>query len=202
LLAAKLFLRGGFEIHAKAETGIKGQDFDFSAWRNGDEINAEVTVLTAKQFYLKTILNALNQNRKQLPDNRPSVIFCTLPEEWDKCKVNLNFAVMMAAFQFFSTTRRVNAIVFSMERHQNITPDGSKGVFSLILKPFMNPRARFRLKDEKFLFDGIPLSYAARKAFKRPQSLAETPEKVDVIADEFRISDFFRWVDHLVPRSG
>jgi hypothetical protein len=66
LWPAKMLLRAGFTILAKAETGIKGQDFDFSAIRELDTINVEVTALTAKTFSVNTILNALNQKRKQL----------------------------------------------------------------------------------------------------------------------------------------
>src|ERR1700730_7749301 len=82
LLSARMFLRGKFEIHARPESGIKGDDFDFKAVGPSDLINVEVTTLTAPSFSMKTVKNALDAKRKQLPNDAPAIIFCVYPESW------------------------------------------------------------------------------------------------------------------------
>jgi hypothetical protein len=199
MLAAKQFMRAGFEIHAKAETGVRGQDFDFWAIRDSEWINVEVTALEGNQYALKTILNALEQKRKQLPKYGASVIFCAIPEQWDGGSIDLNFATMFAAFKFFARQLRVNAIVFCVERHRNIGPDGSKGVFMLLKRTYAHPSPRTP-QNIDFLFEELPLSDVLKAAFREPAKLANSPDKVDALAAEVRTTEFFKWVDYLVPR--
>jgi hypothetical protein len=201
MLAAKMFLRNGFEVHAKPETMIRGQDFDFSAVRGSDEINVEVTALTAPSFSLKTILNALNHKRKQLAGDKPAVIFCAIPDSWGSSGANLDFSLFYAACKFFATTRRITAIVFSMERHTAIKPDGSAGIFNIINKTFSNDRARIKLNDMNFLFTGISVSDTAMRGFMRPSSLSDNQAAVDQIVQDVSNTEFHRWVDSLVPRT-
>jgi hypothetical protein len=201
LLAAKKFMRAGFEICAKAETGVRGEDFDFWAIRDSEWINVEVTALEANQYALKTILNALEQKRKQLPKYGASVIFCAIPEQWDDGSIDLNFATMFAAFKFFARKARVNAIVFSIERHRNIEPDGSKGAFMLLERTYAHSSPRTPLKNIDFLFQGLPISDVLKAALREPEKLANSPDKVDALAAESQTTEFFKWVDHLVPRT-
>ena len=77
-----MFFEGGYEVRAKPEAGVRGEDFDFQGIKDGEAVNVEVTALTAKSFSPQTVENALNQKRKQLPDTEASVIFCVLPESW------------------------------------------------------------------------------------------------------------------------
>ena len=80
MLAAKQFLKAGFEIDARHPTGVRGQDFDFVATRDNKALNVEVTALQANEFSETTILNALRNKRKQLPADAPAVICCAIPE--------------------------------------------------------------------------------------------------------------------------
>jgi hypothetical protein len=82
LVAARAFLRGNFELHAKPETGVKGEDFDFKAVGAADSLNVEVTALTAPAFSVRTLENALNAKRGQLPNDAPAILFCVYPESW------------------------------------------------------------------------------------------------------------------------
>jgi hypothetical protein len=201
MLSAKMFFRNGFEIRARPETMIRGQDFDFSAVRDPDEINVEVTALTAPSFSLKTILNALNHKRKQLADDKPAVIFCAMPESWANSGANLNFSVFYAACKFFATTRRVNAVVFMMEHHTPIKPDGSSGIFVLINNTFSNDRARIKLNDMSFLFKDILVSDAAKRGLRKPFSLSGNQVALEQVTQDLWNTEFHMWVDSLVPRT-
>jgi hypothetical protein len=90
MLAAKAFFRAGFEIDMHPETGEKGKDFDFIAIRSKLIINVEVTALEEKEFYERTAINALRQKRRQLPNDKPAVIICVIPPEWEKIGKDLN----------------------------------------------------------------------------------------------------------------
>jgi hypothetical protein len=116
LYTARLFFNAGFEIVARPETYVKTQDYDFSAIRNSEQVNVEVTTLREKKFHHNTIPNSLNQKRKQLPDTHPAVVAVGLPLSWVNEPRDWNFYLMKTAYDFFSRTRRVTAVLFMGER--------------------------------------------------------------------------------------
>src|SRR5260370_28685974 len=128
LAAARMFVRVKFEIHAKPETGVRGDDFDFRAVRLGDSIKVEVTALTAPTFSVKTVKNALNAKRKQLPNDSPAILFCIYPESWFAVGPDLlRFGLMHTAFQFFSESKRINTIAFMGEQHWDASGNRTLG---------------------------------------------------------------------------
>jgi hypothetical protein len=63
--AARMFFERGYEIRARPEAGVRGEDFDFQAVRGEETVNVEVTALTPSEFSLQTvetlcIINASN----------------------------------------------------------------------------------------------------------------------------------------------
>jgi hypothetical protein len=77
-----MFFECGFDVRARPEAGVRGEDFDFQAVRDGETINVEVAAWTSSAFSIQTVENALHRKRKQLPDTNPAMIFCVLPESW------------------------------------------------------------------------------------------------------------------------
>jgi hypothetical protein len=153
LVAACSFLRGCFQLHAKPEIGVKKADFDFQAVRPEDNINVEVTALTAKEFSEKTVKSALNAKRKQLPDDLPAIIFCSYPETWFNIGDGLlQFNLMKAANKFFSS-KRINAVVFMGEQHWDKSGDGTLGALSLTQLPVVNSSARHKISSLDFLLN-------------------------------------------------
>jgi hypothetical protein len=193
MLAAKQFLKAGFQISAAPEVGKLGEDFDFTATRaDGMIVNVEVTALTGKEPSEATIFNALRNKRRQLPKSAPGVVYCVLPENWSRAAaINWEGFLQNIVERFFRSTTRVNVIVFWMEQHL-IRGDGGPGAaLVLIRKPYVNDKAHHAMTDVSFLLSG-PRSETAREALA-------TGAGLDALKETSYDSEFFRWVDHLNP---
>jgi hypothetical protein len=193
LYAARLFQRGNFVLHAIPETGMKRADFDFRAVRRlkitvakpyilTKHINVEVTALTAPRVSIRTVQNALNTKRKQLPTDAPAVIFCVHPESWLDAANDLQGSVLTeAAKSFFSRSKRVNAIVFATERHLPLS-DRSHGAIVLMTNRIVNDRARHAMNSLDFMDSN--------------QSLDQVKNMVE---DRALVrNEFYEWVDMLI----
>jgi hypothetical protein len=192
--AAKMFLRHGFDIQAKPETKIKGEDFDFAAVKDGLLINAEVTALEDKPFSIENVVETLNKKRRQVPKGTPAVLFCVIPESWDGTPtINLNWALPEIAVRFLRGTRRINAVVFEVERHRPTNERGSFGNWSLITTPYENERP-----DHAIALDCLRFNVVSPE-IRRQIDAATTPQESEALANETRKSEFYRWVDSLVP---
>jgi hypothetical protein len=187
LLAARMFLRGGFELYARPETLVKQQDFDFKAVRSSDTINVEVTALTAPAFAENTVRNALNAKRKQLPDDLPAIIFCAYPESWFAVGTELVHDGLIDVTKRFFSSKRVNAVVFMGEQHWNASGDGTLGALFVTHLPIENPAPRHPISSMNFVLNVSPDS--PRSIVQRNNLLGELPH--------LQKSDFFRWVDSL-----
>jgi Holliday junction resolvase-like predicted endonuclease len=116
MLAAKQFLKAGFQISARPELNRRGEDFDFTARRAGDMVvNVEVTALTGKEPSQATVLNALRNKRRQLPKSAPGIVYCVIPESWSDAAINWDDYLQSIADRFFRDTTTVNVVVFWME---------------------------------------------------------------------------------------
>lgn len=190
MLAAKQFFKAGFEIYARQEIGVRGEDFDFIAKRGEEAVNVEVTALTADEFSEKTILNALRHKRKQLPNNAPAVLYCVLPEHWLGQGRNWNATLEGVANNFFSGTRRINVVVFWVEEHIDRGGGMAGGALVLTRMPYGNANPRHPA-DFSFLFGGMR-TQIAREA-------VATGDGLESLEKSSYDSEFFRWIDHLVP---
>lgn len=180
MYAARMFLEGGYEIRAKPETGVRGEDFDFQAVADGETINVEVTALTAKNFSPQTVENALYQKRKQLPDADPSIIFCVLPESWVTTE-NLGPILGELTKRFFEGTGRVSAVVFAVEMHAT-EKDEPIGEFWIHHVCLLHPNPRRPIRSLAFFNND-----AWKKTVVAP---GESPTMR-------RESEFFQWVDSI-----
>lgn len=195
MLAAKQFLRAGYEIVFRSEIRALGHDFDFSAQCNGEIVNVEVKALTAPAYSPATVINALGRARKQLPGNAPSVIYCALNDQWaGRESADWNFRLMALGNQFLRGTRRVNAVVFWIEQSVDIPSMPGGGVLAYVSNFCFNVNPYFPIGNLGFIAGG-KWGNAAKLA-----ALSEGELDKEIAAANN--SEFFRWVDHLTELNG
>ena len=191
LVSAKQFFRAGFDLHARPETLVKGDDFDFAATRGTELINVEVTAFTANDYSSNTVVNSLGQKRGQLPPTAPAIICCVIPEQWLKAAIDWDTALTEITSEFFKRTGRINAVVFWGELDLKSSV-GSGGAWGLVRKSYFHPSPRFSVVDMTYLVGGKLRSETVREAMA-------TGEGEDALWGSAYSSGFFRWVDSLVP---
>jgi hypothetical protein len=174
-----MFIEAGYQVLARPESGVRGQDFDFQAVREGEKINVEVTALTRANFATETIENALQQKRKQLPDTDPSIVFCILPESWWGSE-SLGPPLTKIVEQFFKKTRRIAAVVFVIEKRFDFVKDGPVGYLSIQHLCLSHPNPRRSLSS---------LDFFRTPWEKTPNATGEPTQR--------RENEFFRWVDSI-----
>jgi hypothetical protein len=190
MFAARLFHRAGYQIVAKPEVGKKGEDFDFTARKNGEVINVEVTALIAPKFSNVTVGNALRGKASQLPTTSPAIIVCAYPEQWHDPKIPPSVLFQEAVVRFFRSSRRVNAVVLVHEVHQQAGLDDYGGLF-FGKQVFFNPSPRMTINSMQFLVSDPPMSDVSGTEILNQ---ADMKRRVGY----FRDSEFYRWVDFAI----
>lgn len=137
--AAALMAQAGFSVALRPENGVRGDDFDFTAQLGEASINCEVTAFSTPEFGATTIQNALKHKRKQLPPDKPALVFCTLAEGWLERGVPTAELDQIAS-GFLKGTRRVNAVVFCWDAFMKVPPTG--WAYAHVTRPTLNPRPR------------------------------------------------------------
>jgi hypothetical protein len=172
-----------------------GEDFDFSASRGNECINVEATALKEKEFYEGTAINALRRKSDQLATDKPAVIFCLFPSAWEAAiGSGINEWMEQLAAQFLRGTRRVNVIVFQMERRIDISQDQAKGAMVTVSRAFFNATPRHSA-DLGFLFEGdVP-----KEVSELMNDAISDSELAQEVTQRLRTGEFYRWVDYLVP---
>ena len=197
MLAAKIFARAGFDIRMRlerrpGETKKRGEEFDFTATRGRTILAAEVTALEEKEFNERTAINALNNKRTQLPNDKPTVFFCVLPPAWGNSGIDLNDWTANVANEFFqSGSRRINRVVFYIEQHVDGPTPTLGGGFITIARSFDHPNPYF-----PFNFDRI---FDVRGDSERMSLLMEdsfeNSESQQALLKLTRTGEFYEWVD-------
>lgn len=108
--SAEMFQSLGFSILARPETQSRGADFDFSISADGIVANVEASALEGEEFSRNRIRNALNQKRKQLPDDKPAIIILYAPFKWRPKVWNIEWEYRDVAEEFLRGTRRINYV--------------------------------------------------------------------------------------------
>jgi len=181
--AARMFTDLDFRITFRAETGAKGQDFDFVATRGDVTVNVEATTLSGPQYSSDTVRNAIEQKRRQLSRDAPGVVFVVVPEEWfvgrhDEVMQLLRGDVNDA----FRQTERINAVVFLNEVHEDFgLPD--RGHLGYMFDACLHREPRYPLIELIAFIDGT---------LHRPEA---SPEEARLAALQtvHQDSPFFRW---------
>jgi hypothetical protein len=160
--AASLFVPD-FDVKIRKESGVRGQDFDFSASRAETTINVEVTELNNSDFSETNIMNALRAKRSQVPDTDAAILYCSIPFSWLlNAGDNLNAPLTQITYRFFGGSRRFNAVIYSWTPQIQI---GGRYVSGVVDHLVLNPSARHPLPDNgRFLYQDHPLAESVRAA--------------------------------------
>lgn len=112
---ASLLTYNGFQVEVIGETGIRGEDFDLAATRDGVTLSVEITAKEDGPLTFQTVSNTLKGKRTQVPPHRPAVLYMRVPADW-MAKPNENQPIFNEAFvDFFQRSRRFNAIILVWE---------------------------------------------------------------------------------------
>lgn len=112
---ASLLAYNGLQVEIIGESGIRGEDFDLAATKDGVTVSVEITAKEAGPLTVQTLTNTLKSKRTQVPSNRPAVLYIRVPAEWDP-SLPENHEIFNAAFNDFCRgSRRFNAIVMVWE---------------------------------------------------------------------------------------
>lgn len=154
LFAARDMMARGYVVDAWPETRNKGSDFDFCATRSGITANVKVTALKAADFSAKSLRYALNKKRRQLPDDKPGIIYFAYPESWFPAEIDHLIYLREPLDDFLKGTRRVNAIIMISEAHITATDDPEFGSWHVMRQVATNGRPRIEVDLD--LYDDLP----------------------------------------------
>jgi hypothetical protein len=157
---AASFTHYGFNVSIKVPANLRGSDFDFEARRDETHINVEVTEATNDTFSYRTLDNKLREKRSQVPADHPAVIYCIVPAGWHYQTGDIDFALMKAAFDYFGTTKRINAVVFEWDVQTAVS---SGNISTVHMAAFAHPSPRHRIALD-FLFAPSPMLGATGSA--------------------------------------
>lgn len=197
MLAAREFWLTGYRIHFRSAIRGRRLDFDFSATCGGETVNIEVKALTAPRYSSNTVMNALNEARKQLPNDAPAVVYCALPDAWMSEFTDWDARMKDIANCFFRGTRRVNAVIFWAEQSADIPGSPGAGVLVYVSKHYLNSNPYFTIGNTDFMDAGL-LGNVAQLA----QLAASSKSTLDSLVAAANSTEFFRWVDHVTIGSG
>lgn len=187
---AHALAQDGYKIVAVKESNVRGQDFDFTAIKDGRRLCIEVTALTAPEFNEKTIYNALNTKRSQLPKNKPGIIICVLPEGWFNT-AGAHSSLSRCCARLFGASERVNAVVFASEHYRPVDGQPGRTLHQFPIIRHFHDRPRF------------PLDLADK--FLQPDAIIEgtiphtaTIDEGQRTFDRMHTRPFYTWVDSLL----
>jgi hypothetical protein len=112
---ASLLVFNGFEVEIIKESGIRGEDFDLLATKDGITVSVEVTSKEDGPLTDKTIKNTLHSKRSQVPPTRPAVLYLHIPAEWMNDTAGAQAEFNKAIDEFLHRSSRFNAIVLVWE---------------------------------------------------------------------------------------
>jgi hypothetical protein len=112
---ASMLVYNGFDVEIKNEVGIRGEDFDMAATKDGVTLEVEVTTKEPGPLTVNTIKNTIKGKRTQVSGNHPAVLYIRIPSEWME---DGHAALQMfteAFLDFWSRSTRFNAFVLVWE---------------------------------------------------------------------------------------
>jgi hypothetical protein len=141
--AAKLLFRSGIPIQFVVESGKKGCDYDLEATLASGVAACETKCkIETTELSPSTLRDALGTARKQLPADRPTMVFVKIPEHW-MANHQANAVIKAALDGVFASTRRISAVVFHWEQWLDGHPQGAARL--TCFRTEHNPRARYPL---------------------------------------------------------
>jgi hypothetical protein len=140
------FYRRGISVQFLDRTGVKGEDYDFrTTYRPGPTVCCEVKCkLEDTDIGRNTIINTLQDARKQLPDKCPGIIGVKIPESWVEVPESAQLFDTALA-QFLRNSDRVIGVVVRWEEVR-IVPDIG-GLIAYQFKTYQNDRSMVANQD-------------------------------------------------------
>ena len=112
---ASLLAYNGFDVEVVTPTGVRGQDYDLAATRDGTTVSIEVTTKEDGPLTVETISNTLDSKRTQVPADRPAILYMRIPPEWMRSRRTGQAVFTQAFVDFFKSSRRFNAVILFWE---------------------------------------------------------------------------------------
>jgi len=110
---ASQFAECGHRVTVIKESGVRGQDFDFQAVRNGMCVNVEVTETLRPQPCADALAEKLRKKVSQLPSDAPGILALVIPDSWATMADIVEPALGFACTNLFRRSRRINAVIVS-----------------------------------------------------------------------------------------
>jgi hypothetical protein len=136
---ASLLVFNGFHIEIIKETGVRGEDFDLLATKDGERVSVEVTSKIDGPMTVRTISNTLHSKRDQVPAGRPAVLYMHIPPGWLRQEKIGMPTFTKAILNFSKRSKRFNAIVLVSEE---VVPHLNGGFPTMMLRACFNERPR------------------------------------------------------------
>jgi hypothetical protein len=141
---ASLLVRNGASVQIIGESGKRGEDFDLLATVRGVPVSVEVSGFESGALSVRTILNKLRSKRRQVPADRPAVLYLIVPDDWMKNYTTAFLVFNQAIVSFMQRSKRFNAIVLLWE---GVTAAQGGGWAHGGLQPVYNNSPRWRIPD-------------------------------------------------------
>ena len=172
--AAANFCRSGFAVTVKREVGRRGQDFDFSATKDGRLINIEVTTTSVPTFRPNSIRNLLRKKRTQVPRESAAGLYVVIPASWQEGRSNLQTLLVAATRAAFRTSKRFNFVSYVWHLVQE---QGAVIITGTVNWPVINDDPRCSAPDLSVLTAETPQAPMIRVALENGTELQAAPEE-------------------------
>jgi len=144
LEVGKLLAINSRQFRFNVPSGIKGKDFDLEI-KFGDITACADTKCKVEdtERSKKTLLHSLHAAQKQLPGDRPSIIFVKLPQTWNPDGQDDSHlsAMQEVCDEFFRGTGRVVSVVFYFSLALDFAENQSGAIY--VAREINNPNHRF-----------------------------------------------------------
>jgi hypothetical protein len=172
--AAATFQRNGYSVTVTHERGILGQDFDFSAVKDGKAINVEVTTTGAISFRPNAIRNIIKKKRRQVPKGSAAGLFVVIPPSWPDAVPDLQNQLVEATRDVFRKSARFNFVSYLWHADQE---HGDVTVTATVSVPVVNDNAACASPDLSPLTAEAADADLIRKALAEGTQLEANPEE-------------------------
>lgn len=133
----------GVEFEFVSETGRKGDDYDVLIEPAGRKVcgelkcRAEIKKSEIKKIDVEGLVNTLDKARKQVPADRPAIVFVRVPETW-ATDPTFEITAKVAMSKTFRRSGRIRGVVLTWEEFTEAPTGG--GLCTVMRLSFGNPR--------------------------------------------------------------
>lgn len=148
LEVGKILKQHGVSFKFITPVGLARRDYDLELEVGGHVVCADTKCkLETTKMGESSLRSSLKAARKQLPDNRPGMIFVKIPEEWydPQNELNLGEFLRLVSIRFWRDTKRIVSVKYHCS---TVLEDGRLAAPMIFLAEFSNPDHRFSTNVE------------------------------------------------------